>query len=346
MQSNQNSRGKDLPAPTGCSSLILMDANMRDSLTYSLLRRCLQCVSLVSKFSCNNIVGTFNWITYTLLPRSFCRFPQELYQLLLLQFHHPTLPTVVYLCLTGRETTFRFREQHGKWIYPICQPRETKSSSLFIVQSSWCSASLAAKCYPSQYFLFIPTKREKKKKKKVQRNILAISHSYYERRRISPKVYRRSRYTSNAKTTILWREKEKKRKGGDDDDDDPDGKTAVSTQSLVDGRHRYKCMHTATARFTLFQCTAGGKRFFVGGAYSSPHIISAQGEGADPIVLLFSSFSINRHHSGCVCVCVAPVLPLPHQLLCIQVSFYPSWILISQLGNGQSSFTGEIAGGI
>lgn len=97
MQSNQNSRGKDLPAPTGCSSLILMDANMRDSLTYSLLRRCLQCVSLVSKFSCNNIVGTFNWITYTLLPRSFCRFPQELYQLLLLQFHHPTPP---YSCLS------------------------------------------------------------------------------------------------------------------------------------------------------------------------------------------------------------------------------------------------------
>lgn len=59
-------------------------------------------------------------------------------------------------------------------------------------------------------------------------------------------------------------------------------------------------------------------------AYSSPHIISAQGEKeADPIVLLFSSF-FNQPAPQRLCVCVAPVLPLPHQLLCIQVSFYPS----------------------
>lgn len=99
--------------------------------------------------------------------------------------------------------------------------------------------------------------------------------------------------------------KRKKRRGGDDDDDDPDGKTAVSTQSLVDGRHRYKCMHTARAPFYTFSMHRGRKKIFRGGAYSSPHIISAQGEKeADPIVLLFSSFSINRHHGGCVCVCV------------------------------------------
>jgi hypothetical protein len=82
---------------------------------------------------------------------------------------------------------------------------------------------------------------------------------------------------------------------------------------------------TQRAPFYPFSMHCGRKKIFRGGAYSSPHIISAQGEKeADPIVLLFSSFSINRHHIGCVCVCVAPVLPLPHQLLCIQVSFYPS----------------------
>ncbi len=90
--------------------------------------------------------------------------------------------------------------------------------------------------------------------------------------------------------------KEKKKGGGGDDDDDPDGKTAVSTQSLVDGRRRYKCMHTAP-RFTLFQCTAGGRGLFV-----ASHHQRTRREGADPIVLLFSSFSINRHHDGCVCV--------------------------------------------
>ncbi len=113
-----------------------------------------------------------------------------------------------------------------------------------------------------------------------------------------------TRQTPARRRSFEERKRKKGRGGGDDDDDDPDGKTAVSTQSLVDGRHRYKCMHTARPVLPFFNALREEEDFSWGGLFVASHHQRTRREGSRSYCPpLFKFFNQPAPHRLCVCVC-------------------------------------------